>query len=158
MRSPRARCADEAGVAGWEALVLGVLVFVFGTLAVANVWAVIDARLAASAAAREAARAFALADAGADAEQAAWMAAEASLEAHGWPRSATEAVEIDGVHERCARVEATVTLVVEPILLPAAGLGEPVAARATHRERVDPLRGGLAGDVVPVPGATLCAE
>ena len=48
---------DEHGqVGGIEGLVFGVLVFVFGALLVANAWAVVDAKSAASVAAREAAR------------------------------------------------------------------------------------------------------
>ena len=55
----RRRCADERGaVGGIEVLPLGMLVLVVGTLLVVNAWAVVDAKLAASAAAREAARAY----------------------------------------------------------------------------------------------------
>ena len=152
IRRPRFR--GDCGVAGAEALALGVLVFLFGTLLVANVWAVIDAKMATTSAAREAARAFALADEAP--VPAAWAAAERSLAAHGWPREASEALELDGAHERCAVVRARVTLSVEPIALPDAGFGHAFSVTSEHRERVDPLRGGLGGEVEPQPGATLC--
>lgn len=141
-------------MAGWEALVLGLVVFVFGTLFVANVWAVIDAKMAATSAAREAARAFALAEE--DAAGAAGTAAEQALAAQGWPRAAGEVLGLDGVHARCAVVTATVTLSVEPIAVPTGGFTHAFPVRSSHRERVDPLRGGLGGAVDPRPGESIC--
>jgi hypothetical protein len=55
-QAPGSRNAEEGQVGGLEAIVLGVLVFVFGTLAVANAWAVIDAKLVVDDAAAQAAR------------------------------------------------------------------------------------------------------
>ena len=54
---------DEAGQAGGlEGIAFGLLIFVLGTLLIANAWAVVDTKLAVTAAAREAARAFVEAD------------------------------------------------------------------------------------------------
>src|SRR3954447_14686723 len=51
------RWHDERGqVGGLEALAFGLLIFVIGTLIVANAWAVVDAKFAVESAARQAAR------------------------------------------------------------------------------------------------------
>ena len=49
---------DRGVVGGVEAIPFGLLLFVAGTLLVANAWAVIDAKMAATSAAREAARTY----------------------------------------------------------------------------------------------------
>ena len=54
-----ARCRGDAGqVGGIEALPFGLLVFVVGSLLIANAWAVVDAKFATDAAARQAVRTF----------------------------------------------------------------------------------------------------
>ena len=86
--------AGEAGqVAGIEVLPFAVLVFVIGGLLLVNAWAVVDAKMAASAAAREAARTYAEIPAGMDAAAAgaaAQRAAEDAFAAHGLAPSRTE--------------------------------------------------------------------
>ena len=69
MNSRLARGAgpERGAIAGIEALSFGMLLFVAGTLFIANIWAVIDAKLAVTSAAREATRAFVEADDGASA-------------------------------------------------------------------------------------------
>ncbi len=85
---PKVDAAGDAGQAGLEAVLFGVLVFVLGTMLVVNAWAVVDAKLAATSAAREAARSYVEAPtaqvADADARRAA-EEAEALLNLPGWP-------------------------------------------------------------------------
>ena len=56
---------DCGQVGGIEVLPFGLLVFIVGTLLVANAWAVVDAKLAVTSAAREAVRSYVEADDGA---------------------------------------------------------------------------------------------
>lgn len=132
---------DERGmVAGAEALMLGFLVFVLGTLLVANTWAVIDAKLAVTAAAREAARAYVEAPDAATAATSAQGAADAALTAHG--RTGGAALRVDGdAFGRCARVTVTaeydVTLAAIPVL---ATSGRSLTVTGRHSEIVDPYR------------------
>ena len=134
----------QRGTAGVEVLALGVLVLVFGTLLVANAWAVIDAKLAATAASREAVRAAVEApDAGSAHEQGS-AAAIAAL--RGMGRTSTPQVELSGEFGRCLRLVATVRLDVPAIILP--GVTGHVGAfhvSASHSEVVDPFRSGLVG-------------
>src|SRR2546430_1536361 len=75
---------DQRGQAGGlEALAVGVLVFVLGTLAVAGVWGIVDAKWAVSDAAREATRTYVESGAdGATADRAAQLQAMAVLAGH----------------------------------------------------------------------------
>src|SRR4029079_720569 len=57
-RAPGRRHTERGVVGGIEVLPFGFLIFVVGSLVIANAWAVIDARMAADAAARQAARAY----------------------------------------------------------------------------------------------------
>ena len=153
-----ARARGEHGqVGGLEGLAFGVLLFVFGTLLVANAWGVIDAKLAAMSAAREAARTF-VETAPADGALAmARRAAEDALVAHG--RRADRA-EVDvavagggsgaGRVARCARAVAEVRYVVPLVAVPLLGqVGDGLTVTARHSELVDPYRSG-------VPGTAAC--
>lgn len=123
----------------------GVLVFVLGTLVVANAWGVIDAKLAASSAAREAARAF-VQEANADPGGAALAAADQAITASGRSPDRMTLV-VDGAPVRCSRVVATVRYRVPLISVPILGsLGAGFTASATHSELVDPYRSGLPGE------------
>jgi hypothetical protein len=132
-------------VGGFEALPFGVLVFVAGTLLVANAWAVLDAKIAASAAAREAARAFVESTAGSaeGATAEAQAAASEAMRGHGRDPGRM-AVTTEGPlrFERCAPVTFVVAYPVASVVLPwIDGFGPgPVTVRARHREVVDPFR------------------
>lgn len=142
-RSPH----GEAGqVGGLEGLVFGVLVFVFGTLLVANAWGVIDAKLAATSAAREAARTYVESGSESDADAAADAAAREAIEAHGrLPERAEVAVDVAGF-ARCARATAVVRYEVPLIAIPLLGqAGNGITVTARHSEVVDPYRSGLPG-------------
>ena len=147
----KVRVPDERGqVAGLEMVFFGVLIFVVGVLVIANVWAVVDARIVADDAAREAARAFVKAPDAAGAASAADAAARDTLTAEG--RDATRAsISIDGTLARCARITVSVAYPVALVGLP--WLGKPgrlLTVHARQSELVDPYRSGL-------PGTASCA-
>ena len=141
------RARGEAGqVGGLEAMVFGVLVFVVGTLIVANAWGVIDAKLAAGAAAREAARAFVEAPAAGDAESLARKAADDAMAGHGRDPARMTVRVVSGAFARCARVTVEVRYPVPLLALPWIGhAGTGFTAAARYSEVVDPYRAGLAG-------------
>ena len=161
---------DEGQVGGVEALPFGVLIFVVGTLLIANCWAVVDAKLATDAAAREAARAYvetAVAAGGADgaggsadaagdvsagAERAAVEAGRAAFAAYGrdasrarvWLSSLSGG---SGGFARCARATFSASYEVPALSVPfVGGFGSGIDVRSRHSELVDPYRDGVPGD------------
>jgi len=142
------RWRDETGAtAGFEAIPFGVLIFVLGTLLVANAWAVIDARFAVAAAAREAARAYVEAPDAGQALVDGQQAAQATMAAYGRPEPAARAELSTGGFRRCERATWTVTYPVSVIVLPGVfGMREVYDVTASHSELVDPLRTGLEGE------------
>jgi hypothetical protein len=148
-RPARPGWRSERGAAGgFEALPLGLLAFVAGTLLLANAWGVLDGRIAASAAAREAARAFVESDAGS--RDGAWAeaerAAEEAIAGHGRdPARMTVSSEGPVRFERCAPVTVVVGYRVPTISLPwidGFGAGH-LTVTARHHEVVDPFRDGV---------------
>ncbi len=142
----------EAGqVGGIEVLPLALLVFVAGALLVTNAWAVVDAKMAASAAAREATRAYAEVPAGMD-QEGAWaratMAAQDTLLAYEVPPERISLQPLAAPDPlRCARVVIEAGVAVPFITVPwLGGFGEGFVVRARHSELVDPFRSGLEGD------------
>jgi hypothetical protein len=144
-----ARCRGDAGqVGGVEALPFGLLIFVVGSLLIANAWAVVDAKFATDAAARQAVRTFVEADDPLTAAAEAEEAARAAIEAHGRdPDRVTVAALGDPALVRCERVTVEVVYEVPAISLPfIGGYGSgPFRVRSSHSEVVDPFRSGLAG-------------
>lgn len=138
---------DERGfVGGFEVLPFGLLVFVAGSLLLANAWAVVDGTIAASAAAREAARAYAEATSEGEAADAAVAAAMAVIEGHGRNRDrATIRWEAGPTFERCARNTVVVEYRVPTLTVPFIGAfgGGVVTTSGRHTEVVDPYRSGL---------------
>jgi hypothetical protein len=151
---------DDGGqVGGVEILPFGVLIFVVGTLLVANIWGVVDSKLAVDSAAREAARAYVEAgvvQAG-DEPAAAAAATEAGLAAlaeHGrdpsrarvW-RSDLTAPTGEAGYVRCARVTFSASYDVPALTLPwIGGYGQGFEVVSNHSELVDPYRDGVPGD------------
>jgi hypothetical protein len=144
------RCRGDAGqVGGIEALPFGLLIFVVGSLLIANAWAVVDAKFATDAAARQAVRTYVE---GSDAEVALEEARAAGLgavESHG--RDPTRAVVGpvgEASLERCARVTFEAVYEVPALSLPfIGGYGRaPFRVRSTHSELVDPFRSGVPGE------------
>lgn len=155
----------EAGVAaGLEALALGVLVFVVGTLVVLNAWSVVDAKLAVEAAAREGARAVVESAPRADGdvsfvgshEEIARSAAlsvlsglrgEGSLEPGDDVLDLLSAPMVTGSLRRGGCVRVTLRVEVPVVALPlVGGRGGSRTVTGSHAERVDPYRAGLSGD------------
>lgn len=139
--------SERGQVAGLEALPFGVLIFVVGSLLVANAWAVIDAKLAVVAAAREGARTYVEAPDQESAQSGALRAAQEAMEGHGRaPDRLVLEVDDSAGFARCARVEVTARYPVPALTLPWVGsFGEGFTVRATHAELVDPFRDGLEG-------------
>ncbi|HEX9531018.1 MAG TPA: hypothetical protein VF954_07760 [Acidimicrobiales bacterium] len=136
---------DTGQVGGVEALAFGVLIFVLGTLVVANAWGVIDAKMAAAGAAREATRAFVEAPTPDAAGALAEAAAADAIAAQG-RNPARMHLALSGAFARCSRVLATVTYRVPLVAVPLlGGFGPGFTVAARHSELVDPYRSGLAG-------------
>jgi hypothetical protein len=147
--SARRARGDAGQVGGIEAIPFGLLIFVIGTLLIANAWAVIDAKFATDSAAREAARSFVEADDPLAALDEATTAGRAAIEAHGRdPERATVAPVGEPRLERCARVTFEATYTIPALSLPfIGGYGRaPFHVRSAHSELVDPFRAGLGGD------------
>lgn len=129
-----------------EAVIIGTLVFVFSTLLVVNAWAVIDAKLAVQAATREATRAFVEAPDTATAMTVANAAARRAIAGHGRDPDRLTLVAPDAAVRRCAVVSITGEYPVRLTPLRLVGrAGGTLTVSATHSERVDAYRGGLAG-------------
>lgn len=143
---------ERGQVAGAEVLLLGVLVFIVGTLLAVNVWAVVDAKLAVTAASREAARTLAETVGRSDAAALAQDAAARAMAAHGRTLSTPiEIVAVDGELRRCARFTVSVEHDVPAVRVPfLTNLGTR-HVKSTHGEIVDPYRSGS-------PGAVDCAD
>lgn len=154
------RLDDRGQAGGIEVLPFGLLVFVVGVLIVANVWAVVDAKLATDAAAREATRQFVEApvmEAG-DADAAASAASAVGLEAlaaHGRDPS-RGSVELSSLEDvagrggfvRCARATFTASYRLPALTVPLIrGVGSGIEVRSRHSELVDPFRDGVPGEV-----------
>lgn len=143
---------SEAGqVGGIEVLPLALLVFLAGALLVANAWAVVDAKMAASAAAREAARTYAEVPVGMG-QDGAWaraaLAARDTFVAYEMPQDRVSVQALSAPDpQRCARVVVEAGVTVPFITVPwLGGFGEGFVVRARHSELVDPFRSGLEGD------------
>ncbi|HEY2330527.1 MAG TPA: hypothetical protein VGH94_01280 [Acidimicrobiales bacterium] len=137
---------EDGFVGGFEALPFGFLIFVSGTLLLANAWAVVDAHVAATSAATEAVRTFV--ESSGDPALARQAGEQAALDAlAGQGKSASRAVVTwEGADlVRCQPVSVTVTYRVPTISVPWLGsFGNGlVRTSARHTEVVDPWRDGL---------------
>ena len=144
------RCRGDRGqVGGIEALPFGLLIFVVGSLLIANAWAVVDAKFATDVAARQAARTFVE---GSDLEVAlleADAAGRAAIAAHGRDPERAHIAPVGSPElVRCERATFEAVYEVPALSLPLiGGYGRaPFQVRSTHSELVDPFRSGLSGD------------
>jgi hypothetical protein len=141
------RFDDTGSVGGAEVLPLAVLTFVVGSLLVANLWAVVDARLAVDGAARAALRTYAEAP---DASSATRLAPGAAREAVAGAGRDPTRLDLRVTHPDgrawggCVPVEVTARYPVPVRGLPGLGPGRTVTVEARHRELVDPWRSGVA--------------
>jgi hypothetical protein len=143
----RGRRRDERGqVGGLEALAFGLLIFVLGTLIVANAWAVVDAKFAAENAARQAARSYV--ETGKDPDQAVAAARAAGLASFSaWRRSAEATIDVAGEYRRCGRVVVRAGTVVPYVRIPLIGAPRGgFTVWSKHAELVDPYRTGVRGE------------
>lgn len=139
-------CGEAGQIGGVEAVIFGLLIFVVGTLIVANAWGVIDAKLATSAAAREAARTYVEAPAGSDAFALADQAARDAIAGQGRNPAKAHLAPLPPP-ARCERIVAEVTYPVPLISLPWVGhAGTGFTVHGRHSEVVDPYRSGLPGE------------
>lgn len=144
MSSPRLpRLTDDRGVAGGsDMLFFGLIMMVFTTLLIVNVWTVIDASLAVSASAREGARTYVESDP-ATAEGDAVAAMNRVMQEYGRDARAVTPTFAGSGFERCAVVSVTAGYDVAFISIPIFGdLGSLTTIEATHSERIDPYRSG----------------
>jgi len=138
--------AEDGAIGGLEVLPFGVLIFVVGTLLIANAWGVVDAKLATGAAAREAVRAFVETPQGQDASLRARDAAVTALRAQG--RQGPVDVRLrPGDFRRCSPVTYEVGYEIPGIAVPWIGGLGTTQVRSTATEVVDPLRAGVPGPV-----------
>ena len=147
----RRRRGERGQAGGMEVLPFGLLIFVAGTLLIANIWGVVDAKFAVDAAARESVR-WVVERAGrsttADGLRAgATEIARATLVDHG--RDGPLEVQLGptgATFVRCQRIEVTVAIEVPAIRIPfLGGFGNDFDVRATHAELIDPTRAGVDG-------------
>ena len=127
-------------------LPFGILIFVVGSLLIANAWAVIDAKLATTAAAREAARSYV---------ESTLRDDRARTRRRGPPRrrSRATAATPTGCAWSSSRTVASPAAAGSrsspPTRYPAIslpfgiGFGGPIEVRTRHSEIIDPLRSGL---------------
>ena len=141
--SPR----GERGQGGIEVVPFGLLVFVAGTLLLANVWGVVDAKTTVAAAAREATRSYVEAPTAGSAELAATDAARETTQAAGRELGRLLVRRVDSeAFARCARVTFEARYRVPALRVPWLGaFGEAFTVASRHSELVDPLRSGLPG-------------
>lgn len=139
---------SEAGqIGGVEGAVFGVLIFVMGTLLIANAWGVVDAKLAASAAAREAARTLVESADPAGAGDEVTEVAVRTMTAHGRSADRVDGVTVTGQLVRCGRITVSVRYRVPLIALPLIGrAGSGFTVTGRHSELIDPYRSGLPGE------------
>lgn len=147
------RWRDESGViAGSEALIFGVLIFLGGSITVLNAWAVADAKMAVTSAAREGARAAVDAPAGTTGGPLLVVvdsAARAALASQGKDAAnLTGPPRVSGAVQRCASITVEVDYSVQGIRGPWFGSfgGRSIEVTGRHTEVVDPFRSGLAGE------------
>jgi len=138
---------DEEGFAGGiEGLIFGLLIFVIGTLMVANAWGVVDTKLAADAAAFQAARTYVEAPDAAAAARQAVAAADTTLVGYGRRPQDARVSLVSGTFARCSRITIQVRYSAPLVDLPFIGLvGAAESVTARHSELVDPYRTGLGG-------------
>ena len=136
--------SSRGAVGGIEVLPFGVLIFVAGSLLLANLWAVLDAKLTVEAAAREASRAYAEAPNASSAEADAGRAAGEVVRGAGRNPSRLELRDNHPRFVRCAVVEHRASYRLPALTVPfLGGIGTGTTVTGRHREVIDPFGAGL---------------
>ncbi|MCU1497504.1 MAG: hypothetical protein JWM47_1457 [Acidimicrobiales bacterium] len=144
MRVGHRRRGQDGAVGGIEVIPFGALIFVAGTLLIANAWAVVDAKLAVGAAAREAGRAFVEAPDENSARSAAQHAAASAMAGAGRDPRGMQLRDNHPPFVRCAVVVHEATYAVPAVSIPLiGGFGRGITVHGRHRELLDPYRSGL---------------
>lgn len=144
--SRRRSDANEHGQAGAE-VIAGCIVLVIGLVFVfANLWMVLDAKMAVSGAARNAAQAYVEQNSASEAESAAQTEVAATLGSRFNDRWKAE-TRVDRF-ARCQPISVRVSVTLPLIAVPFVGsLGGTKTVSATHESRIDPYRSGVPGEV-----------
>jgi len=142
---------DRGQVGGSEVLPFGFFVFVALTLLIANLWGVVDARMAISRASREAVRAYVESSSEPAAESAAHQRLQDTLQALGKDPSRASLDIVAGPRGfvRCSRVQVRVSYTVPGVAVPFLdGFGNGFRLRSTSSELIDPFRDDVPGSAV----------
>jgi hypothetical protein len=143
---PKRGWGEEGFAGGFEGLLFGTLLFVFGTLVAGYAWGVVDTKAATDLAARQAARTYVQAADSAAAESSAYQAAATALQGYGRDPARAQVSFSGSGFARCSRVEISVSYPAPLVELPIVGrLGEGVMVSSRRSELVDPYRTGLPG-------------
>ena len=136
--------SQRGQIGGFEVLPFGLLLFVSAMLVVANAWAVVDAKFAASSAAREGTRAYTESLSESDAGATLERRAREALTAYG-RNGDRVTIRVDAEpFGRCSRVTVEVSYRVPALTVPfIGGFGSGITARSRHSGVVDPYRSGL---------------
>lgn len=141
---------DRGQVGGIEAIPFGILIFVIGSLIVANAWGVIDAKMAVTSAAREAARTYVESGDPSTAYDEALTAAKEAIQNYHRDPSKLELPPPSGAYRRCETVTFDASYPVPAISLPwVGGFGTAFHVHARHTEIIDPFRNGIPGSNEP---------
>ncbi len=127
------------------------LLLVAATLLATNVWAALDARIAATAASQAAVRAAVTAPPGADLLAVADDAAQVVWRGHGRPVDDLD-LRWDGagpapVQARCAEISFRVVTRVPAMVVPGASTPAGYDVAASHTERIERHRAGMPAEV-----------
>ena len=145
-RTPIRTRSERGVVGGIEVLPFGVLIFVAGALLLANLWAVVDAKLTVEAAAREAGRAYAEAPNATVAEADADVAARDAAVGAGRNPAHLKLHNNNPTFARCEVVEYVASYRLPALTIPFLGeVGKGTTATGRHREVIDPFGAGLQG-------------
>lgn len=143
-RARRAGRSERGVVGGIEVLPFGLLIFVVGSLIIANAWAVVDAKLTVESAAREATRSYVESPGQVTGDRSAQLAAREVLTGAGRDPDRLRLQRSGGPFERCAEVEYEASYRVAAVTVPfIGGFGSGTTVTGRHRERIEPFRAGL---------------
>lgn len=130
-------------VGGVEVLPFGFLIFVAVVLLIVNIWAVVDAKLAAESAAREAGRTYVESVGTGSPDRQARRAARDAVEGAGRDPGRLDLTIEGGDGTRCTLVRVETSYPVPALTLPfIGGFGHGFTTHGRHQEIVDPFRSG----------------
>jgi len=135
--APTRAQSDRGQAAGFEMWAIGILVFVCGTLLVAQAWATVNARQSAGQIAQQYLRAYSESSTRAEALDAGDRAAHAVADSR---HVSTFRVTPPSAFGRCQFVVVTADVTVPAVRIPYLGSWGAQSVTATRRELTDPYR------------------